>query len=81
MRHHRDPHRSKPQSARIAILADQFRAVGQERPVESTNPPLGHPSRLANGEGLRRALQDVLDLLLKRAPVEAGTLLQTLDGL
>jgi hypothetical protein len=33
------------------------------------------------GERPRRTLEERFDLLLQRAPIEAGALLQTLDGL
>jgi hypothetical protein len=44
-------------------------------------PSLGQLSRLAPREHLRHALEDVLDRLLQRAPVEARPFLQPLDGL
>src|SRR5215831_10776891 len=69
------------QSSRIAIPANQSHAVRERPPTEAATPLLGQPARLAHGQRLRRALEDLLDLLLQRAPVEAGVLLQTLDGL
>lgn len=54
-------------SARVAILTDQFRAVGEQPSTEPVPPPLRQRSRLAHRERARRALEERLDLLLQRA--------------
>jgi D-serine deaminase-like pyridoxal phosphate-dependent protein len=49
--------------------------------ADETIRAVDQPSRLAHGKRTRRALKDPFDLLLERAPIEAGPLLQALDGL
>jgi hypothetical protein len=57
----------------IAILTDQSRAVDERPSAEPVSPPLRQSPRFARREGLRCALEEGLDLVLQRAPIEAGS--------
>ena len=67
--------------SRVAIFADQSCAVRERPPAQVAPPRVGQPARFAHGERFRRTLEKLLDLLLKRASIEAGALRQTFDGL
>jgi hypothetical protein len=67
--------------SRVAIFADRSCAVRERPPAQVPPPRVGQPARFAHRERFRRTLEKLLDLLLQRAPIEAGALLQTLDDL